>query len=68
MSVENQHMDFDPLAAMAATRPMVISELLSRLGDLSAKLDYWDSECDRALAEIWRLTRWIEGRVGRNQS
>lgn len=68
MSVGNHHTDFDPVAAMEATRPMVMGELLKRFRRLLEMADHWDSECDRALTEIWWLTRWIEGRATRNQS
>lgn len=60
--------EFDPLEAMAATRPLVVGEMIRRLECLQQRLDRWDPECDRALSDIWWLTRWIEGRVARNQS
>lgn len=59
---------FDPVQAMEATRPLVVEEMVRRLGVLSDRLDSWDSECDRALSEMWWLTRWIEGRVNRNEA
>lgn len=59
--------EFDPLEAMAATRPLVVGEMIRRLECLQQRLDRWDPECDRALSDIWWLTRWIEGRVTRNQ-
>lgn len=58
---------FDPVKAMAVTRPLVVEEMVRRLGALGLQLDDWDPECDRALSEMWWLTRWIEGRVARNE-
>lgn len=68
MNLGKQPTEFDPVAAMEATRPMVLAELLTRIRRLQDLADHWDSECDRALTEIWWLTRWIEGRAGRNES
>lgn len=62
-----EHDTFDPLKAMEATRPLVVEEMVRRLGALGGRLGSWDSECDRALSEMWWLTRWIEGRVTRNE-
>jgi len=66
--VEQQGEEFDATRAMAATRSLVLAELGRRLQRQMGRLQSWDSECDRALQEMWRLLRWIEGRASRNES
>ena len=66
MTTHEAH-EFDAVQAMAATRSLVVAEMLHRLQELERRLDSWDFECDRALSEMWWLVRWIEGRVSRNQ-
>jgi hypothetical protein len=53
---------------MAATRHLVLLEVSRRLLNVEQRFEHCDSECDRALMEIWRLTKWVEGRVRRNDS
>ncbi len=60
--------EFDSARAMEATRPLVVAAMVKRLQGLEEHLDSWDAECDRALSEMWWLTRWIEGRVSRNET
>lgn len=59
--------DLSPAQAMAGTRHLVLLDLSRRLLLVEQQLDGCDTECDRALMEIWRLVRWVEGRVDRNR-
>lgn len=61
------NISLSPVEAMAATRHLVMEEISRRLLLVEQHLDACDSECDRALMEIWRLTRWVEARAGRNE-
>ena len=55
-----------PNQAMAATRHLVLDDISRRLAVVEERTGSCDPECDRALTEIWRLARWIEARIGRN--
>jgi hypothetical protein len=63
-----EDIELTPIQAMAATRHLVFDEISRRLHEVERRFDFCDPECDRALMEIWRLTRWVEARVGRNES
>jgi hypothetical protein len=58
--------EISPAEAMAATRHLVLLDISRRLLLIEQRVDGCDTECDRALMEMWRLLRWVEGRVGRN--
>jgi hypothetical protein len=66
----NHHGDdieLTPVQAMAGTRHLVLEDISRRLVQVEQRFDLCDAECDRALMEIWRLTRWVEARVRRNE-
>jgi hypothetical protein len=56
----------EPDKALEGTRHLVLFDISKRLLLIEQEVDFCDSECDRALGEVWRLLRWIEGRLGRN--
>lgn len=60
--------EIGPAEAMAATRHLVLLDISRRLLLIEQQVDGCDTECDRALMEMWRLLKWVEGRVGRNLS
>jgi hypothetical protein len=63
-----ESIELTPVQAMAATRHLVLEEISKRLNQVEDRFDLCDAECDRALMEIWRLTRWVEARIQRNAS
>lgn len=56
----------NPTKALEATRHLVLLDISNRLLKLEQEVDYCDAECDRALAEVRRLLRWVDGRLSRN--
>jgi hypothetical protein len=52
--------------ALEGTRHLVVFDISKRLLKIEQEIDLCDTECDRALGEIWRLLHWIEGRLTRN--
>lgn len=65
---DGDEIEFNHIEAMAATRHLVLGDVSRRLMNVEQHFDSCDAECDRALAEIWRLARWIEARVQRNEA
>lgn len=59
---------FDEVLALRATRHLVLDELHRRIEAVEARSELCDAECDRALAEAWRMFKWIEGRMRRNDA
>ena len=59
---------FDEVLALRGTRHLVLDELQRRIEAVEARSELCDAECDRALAEAWRLLKWIDGRMKRNEA
>jgi hypothetical protein len=58
--------ELDPGKALEGTRHLVIFDISKRLLMIEQEVDFCDTECDRALNEVWRLLHWVEGRLRRN--
>lgn len=65
---ETAEIELDEATAMAGTRHLVLLDVSRRLLNIEQQLEHCDTECDRALLEMWRLLKWVEGRVNRNGS
>ncbi|MDE3205897.1 MAG: hypothetical protein KGQ66_16945 [Acidobacteriota bacterium] len=59
---------FDEVLALRGTRHLVLEELHRRIEAVEARSELCDAECDRALAEAWRMLKWIDGRMKRNEA
>jgi hypothetical protein len=60
------NIELDPAKAMEGTRHLVLFDVSRRLLLVEQEIDYCDAECDRALLEVRRLLKWVEGRLVRN--
>lgn len=58
--------ELDPNKALEGTRHLVLFDISKRLLMIEQEVEFCDAECDRALAEVWRLLHWTEGRLARN--
>lgn len=58
--------ELGPAKALEGTRHLVLFDISKRLLMIEQEMEYCDTECDRALGEVWRLLHWIEGRLARN--